>query len=588
MHMKNLIRIAALILMLLALWAYLKSKKDSSPKVTEKVLYTANEAQIKTLDPAQAEDHYSNREVAKVYEGLLEFHYLKKPFELTPNLAEEMPEVSADQLVYTFKIRRGVKFHDNPCFPNGKGRELTAHDFVYSFKRLADPKLQAKNFWLINNNLKEVNAWRERYADAIQANYDEEIEGVKAIDRYTLQFTLTRPNPQFLYFLGMSGCYVVPREAVEHYGMEFTNHPVGTGAFMLEAFNPQDSKLVYRKNPTFRDKRFPSESIEEYKHMLAYAGKQLPFVDKIVTYILTEAQPKWLKFKKGDLDIIDITKDKIALDVVRNGELIPDLKEKGINLYSVAELSTTYVVMNCANPLFKDNLKLRQAMALAFDKEGYNKLFHNNTAVVAQSTVPPGLAGYREDYINPYGIYDIEKAKQYLAEAGYPEGKGLPELTLDAGPDAELRLKGEFFQKCMAKIGVRIKVVGNIFPELIKKINNQATMLHSISWSADYPDAQNFFMLLYGPYQPGGIGSNLNDSAYDALYEKAVAMLDSPERTRLYEQLNEMIAEKTPFICTVHFPHTGLQHGWVKNYCWSNFHYGTEQYFDIDLEQKNN
>jgi ABC-type transport system substrate-binding protein len=584
--MKNIIRIAALILMLLAVWFYLKSKKNSSPKIAEKVLYTANEGHIKTLDPAQVEDVYSHREVAKMYEGLLDFHYLKRPFEVMPNLAEEMPTVSADQLVYTFKIRQGVKFHDNPCFPNGEGRELTAHDFVYSLKRLADPKCQAKNFWLIDNKLKGINEWRNKYADADQANYEEEVEGVKAIDRYTLQFTLIKPNPQFLYFVAMSGCFAVPHEAVEHYGMEFALHPVGTGPFILENFNPQDNKLVYHKNPTFRDKRFPSEAAEEYKHMLAYAGKQVPFVDKIVTYILPESQPKWLKFKKGDLDIIDITKDKIASDVVRNGDLISDLKEKAINLYRVAEISTSYIVINCANPLFKGNLKLRQAISLAFDKEGYNKLFHNNAAVIAQATVPPGLPGYRADYVNPYGNYDLEKAKQYLAEAGYPEGKGLPELTIDMGADTEQRLKGEFFQKCMAKIGIQVKVIGNIFPELIKKLHNMSTVLHGISWNADYPDAENFFMLLYGPYQPSGIGANLNDPVYDALYEKAVAMPDSPERTRLYEQINEVIAEQVPFICTIHIPYTALQHGWIKNYCWSNFHYGIEQYFDIDLDLK--
>ncbi|NEJ83988.1 hypothetical protein GR268_46970, partial [Rhizobium leguminosarum] len=141
-------------------------------------------------------------------------------FELMPNLAEEMNTNTPHRLIYTFKIRKGVRFHDNPCFPDGKGRELTAYDFVYSLKRLADPKLQAVNFWLIDNKLKGVNEWRERYTDAIQANFDEEIEGVKAVDIYTLQFTLTKPDPQFLYHLAMSGCFAVPHEAVEHYGME--------------------------------------------------------------------------------------------------------------------------------------------------------------------------------------------------------------------------------------------------------------------------------------------------------------------------------------------------------------------------------
>jgi ABC-type transport system substrate-binding protein len=586
MNMKKAIRIIALVLVATAAWLYLKGKKTTAPISKEKVLVTASISPIKTLDPIQSDDSYSSREVAKVYEGLLEFHYLKRPLELVPNLAEAMPIVSENQLVYTFKIKPGIMFHDNVCFPNGKGRELTVHDFIYSFKRLADPKQQARNLWLIDGKIKGVTEWREKYANVDKVDYTDEIEGIKALDRYTLEFTLSRPYPQFLSALAMVGCSVVPHEAVEHYGPEFMNHPVGTGPFMIETFNPQDTQIVYHKNPNFRDKRFPNEAAEEYKHILAYAGKKLPLVDKIITHIIPEEQPRWLKFQKGQIDILDLTIDKTAATVLgSNNELIPSLQTKGMKLLQVPGISTTYLILNNSLELFRNNPKLRQAISMSLDLAGYNKLFYEGRALIAESTVPPGLAGYQKDYVNPYRVYDVKKAKQYLAEAGYPDGKGLPELTLDIPTGTTPRQKGEFFQKCLSKIGIKVKIIENIFPELIKKLGNKATMLHNMTWSADYPDAENFFHLFYGPNEPG-IGAYFNDPTFNDLYEKASVMNDSPARTVLYERLNQIIAEQLPAICFIHPKNIFIQQGWVKNYCWSDFHYGTEQYFDVDMDQR--
>jgi oligopeptide transport system substrate-binding protein len=583
--MKKIFGTGVFLVAVFILWIYIK-RKETPQTTQEKVLVTANESQIKGFDPIQAEDVYSVKEVTKVYEGLVDYQYLKRPFELMPNLAESMPTISADQLVYTFKLREGVKFHDNPCFPDGKGREVTAQDFVYSFKRLADPKNQARCFWLIDDKIQGLNEWRQRYTDAATVDYTDEIPGLKAVDRYTLQLTLTKPSPQFLYTLALPPTFVVAHEAVVHYGAEFLNHPVGTGPFITQAFNPQDNKIVYHKNPTFRDKFFPSEAAEEYKHMLAYAHKKLPFVDKMITYILPEEQPRWLKFQKGQMDVIDISGGNISLEVIKDNALIPTLKEKGVRLFSVGEISTSYMVFNMASPLFKNNPKLRQAMAMAFDIAGYNKLFYNGMGIPTQSTIPPGLAGYNPDYVNPYQVYDLKKAKQYLAEAGYPNGKGLPEITLDVALVTGEKQRGEFLQKCMKDIGINIKVASNIFPELLKKINNKATMLHAITWSADYPDAENFLNLFYGVSGSAGIGSNFNNPAFNALYEKAITLPDSPQRTVLYERLSQLVAESVPCIYLVHSKHLALEQGWVKNYVWSNFHFGSEQYFDIDLAQK--
>lgn len=585
-RMMAYIGIVLFLLALGVLWRYRKQKSGAIKSV--KVLVTCNEGKIKSLDPIKAADTYSCREISKVYEGLLEYHYLKKPYELIPNLAEAMPTVSEDQLVYTFQLKKGVKFHDDPCFSGGKGRELTAQDFVYSLKRFADPKLQSPTFMLLDNKIQGLNEWREKYKDTDAIDYTEDIAGVQALDRYTLRFTLTTPDPQFLHILALFPCYVVAQEAVQYYGKDFGNHPVGTGPFMLKFYEPQHSKITYYKNPTFRDKYFPSEAADEYQHMLAYAGQKLPLVDSMITHIITEEHPKWLSFNKGNIDVISIMADRISVEVKTNEALANSLKSKEVKVFEVPSVSTSFFVFNHTHPLFKNNLKLRQAMSLAFDRERYNQLFNNNTATLAQSIIPPGLPGYQADYINPYCVYDVQKAKQYLIEAGYPGGKELPTITLDAWTGTMQKQQAEFFQKCMQAIGIKVNVVCNNFPELSKKINNKATMMHAIAWSADYPDAITFLGLLYGPYQKSseGVGVNFDDPAFNKLFEQAATIPDVSARTVLYEQLNQMAAEKLPVIYMIHPLHISLHQGWIKNYLWSDFHYGSEQYFDVDLETK--
>ncbi len=273
---------------LVILWISLLIPVWETKAESEKVLTTVQNAPIKGFDPTQADDMYTALELAKVYEGLLTYHYLKRPHELVPELASSMPMVSEDGCTYTFKIKPNVYFHDDACFNSGKGREVVAEDFVYTFKRVADPKVRSPWFARFVDKIQGLDAWRDQQMGTRATNYDQEIEGIKALDRYTLQITLNKPWPQFMYMLTMGFTYVVPREAVQHYGPAFKNHPVGTGPFMLKApFNPQLNKLVYLKNPTFRDKYFPCEASAAYQHLLVDAGKKLPFIDKIVTHILT-------------------------------------------------------------------------------------------------------------------------------------------------------------------------------------------------------------------------------------------------------------------------------------------------------------
>lgn len=560
------------------------SKKEDK---VEKVLNLVAVQNVKGMDPIYSNDRYSSNAVARVYEGLLEYHYLKRPYILVPNLAEDMPVVSKDGLTYTFKIKKGVLFHDDPAFPEGKGRELVAEDFVYSIKRLADPKLQGLGWWLLQGKVQGLDEWRAKNAQAESVNYAEVIPGLQALDKYTLQFKLKKPFPQFLYSLAMPFTFAVAKEVVDHYGKEFLNHPVGTGPFMLPKFT-QSNKIIYSRNPKFREKLYPKEASEEFVKMgyLDDANKKLPLVDKVIVNVIIENQPMWLNFQKGKLDAIGIPKDNFDSAITPGKDLSKDLKDKGISLQITPSLDVTYVAFNHDNKTFK-NLKLRKAMMLAYDVEKSNELFYNGTALPAQSVVPPGISGYIKGYVNPFRGPKVDQAKKLLAEAGYPDGKGLPEITYDSASGTVSRQMGEFFKKQMANIGIKIKVVTNPWPELQKKITNRSVQIYGIAWGADYPDAENFLQLLYGPNRaPGANGSGYDNPVFNDLFAQASIMQDGPVRTALYEKMYRIAAEEVPWIYGVHRQGYSLQQGWLKNWISTDFESGREQYLNVDLDKK--
>ena len=552
----------------------------------EKVLNLSVNARVKGIDPIYANDLYSGMAVGRVYEGLLSYHYLKRPFVLEPNLAAAMPEVKDDGLTYVFKLRKGVLFHDNACFKGGKGREMVAEDVVFSFKRTA-AESNALGWWVVDGKIAGLNEYREQVTTG-KARFDAPIEGLQALDRYTVQFKLTRPFPQFLYALAMPFFFVVPREAVEHYGSELINNPVGTGPFISKEFK-RTNRVVLDRNPTFRKKFYPSEGEpeDEKNGLLAPKGRQLPLVDKLIINTHVESQPRWLSFQAGKLDLLAIPKDNFDTAVTPSRELAPEMEKKGMRLDITPSLDVTYTAFQHTNSLFRDNVKLRRAMSLAYDTRLADNLFYSSTSMLAQSIVPRGIAGHIENFKNQWMGPNIELAKKLLVEAGFPGGKGLPEITVDLSASTVSRQMGEFFKKCMELIGINIRVVTNPWPELQKKIQTRQTMLHSLAWSADYPDAENFLQLLYGPNQtPGANGSNYSNKEFNKLFERARLLQDSPERTKLYEQMYHIAADQVPLIYGVHRQDFTLVQGWLTNFKHMEFNHGVEQYYDVDVEKK--
>lgn len=552
------------------------------------VLNLTVSAKVKGLDPVNAGDTYSSAEVARVYEGLLSYHYLKRPYTLIPNLAEAMPEVLDNGMSYLFKIKKGIKFHDNECFPEGKGRELKAQDFVYSIKRMADAKNVSTGWWLLDGKIKGLNEWREKNKSLSKTNYDLEVEGLKAIDDYTLKFTLSKQYPQFLYALAMVYTYAVPKEAVDFYGKDFINNPVGTGAFITGTYN-QGNRIEYTRNPNYREVLYPSEGSEEDKKLglLKDAGKKLPLVDEIVVNIQTESQPAWLSFEKGKTDYHGIPKDNFDAVVTPDKALTKEYEKKGITLEVTPDLDITYIAFNHEDPLFKSNLKLRQAMSLAYNGKKSNELFYNNRGILAQTILPPGIGGYDENYKNPYRDFNVEKAKKLLAEAGYPGGKGLPKIKYDTTASTVSRQMSEFFKQQMAQIGIEVEINTNTWPELTKKVKTRQAQMFGMAWVGDYPDAENFLQLIYGPNSaPGPNGSNYNNSKFNQMFEQASKMQPGESRAKKYKELALMAAEDVAYIYGVHRTSFVVKHSWLKNYKFSTFDHGNAKYLNVDLKKK--
>lgn len=562
--------------------------------VGEMVTYSST-TRIRGFDPVKAGDVPSANAIGKIYEGLLEYHYLDRPYRLVPLLAESMPQVSEDGLTYTFKIRSGIFFQDDPCFTEtqGEGRELVAEDFVYSIKRVADLRSASTGYWAFNDRIVGLDAFRDSSGGREETDYDQPVEGLRALDAYTLQIQLKRPYPQLLYILAMHYAFAVPREAVEFYGADIVNHPVGTGAFQLASWK-RNYRVEFQANPDWktgdRIERYPEtgETGDEDRDLLDDAGKRLPFLDRIVQYVVGDPQTQWLMFLSGQFDRYGgISRDNWDVVVSPDRQLEERFVEKGIQLWSAPTIDCFYIGFNMEDPLLGNNRKLRQALSAAFNTDLWVQFF-NQRITAATSPIPPSLAGHRSD--PPPYAFDLEKAKTLMAEAGFPDGidpatgKRL-ELSLDLGSadSAEAVQSTELFIDFMRKIGVDISPQYSHFPAFLERLDRRQVQLYRLGWIADYPDAENFLQLFYGANQsPGPNHSNYVNPDFDQLYEKARVMPDSPERTILYQQMADLILEDCPWILTHYRLSYSLSYAWLKNFKPHDFPYQNDKYHRIE------
>lgn len=551
--------------------------------------------EIKGFDPSQANDLYSITALAQIYEPLYQYAYLERPYKAEPLLAEAMPEISADKLTYTIKIKKGVRFQDDPCFKatGGKGRELTAQDFIFSFKRIADKKVNSNGWWIFRDHIIGLDEFNEKSGEAKDLKYyDTPVDGLSAPDPHTLVIRLKKPFPQLTYILTMSYTCAVPREAVEFYGEEFLNHPVGTGPYKLEK-SVRAAKITYVRNPTFRGETYPTKGTpeDEKSGRLADAGKPVPFADRVTFHIIKESSVMWLQFLSGNIDRTAIPKDNYNAAIDDNKNLRPELDAKGIQLLITPDLDLTYVSFNMEDPVVGKSPSLRQALSLCLNREQLIHHFYNNHAIEAKGPIPPELAGYDPDLKNPYARFDLAEAKKKMAEARKELGiaPDAPiELTYDSqSNDITSRQMDEFYTDAFKQLGIQIKYNVNTWPQFLERIKNKKGQVFGAAWGADYPDAENFLQLLYGPNaSPGDNNANYKNPEFDKLYEQMKLMDDSPERRDIIKKMVAIVIGDSPWIFCTHRIRFNLNHGWLKNYIYHSLGNNYCKYYRIDETAK--
>jgi ABC-type transport system substrate-binding protein len=509
------------------------------------------------IDPLQAATVYSNQIVVSVYDTLYRYKYLARPYVLVPNLAAGMPEISDDGLTYTITLKPGVRFIDDEAFPDGKGREVTAHDVVYSLKRHFDPARVSQGRWLWDRKIEGLNQWMDA-----GANYDAAVPGLLAVDDHTVRVRLVKPFPQFMNTLAQGFAAIVPHEAVTAYGEGLGTRAVGSGPWMLERYTREQVRLVrnadFRKEPL--DLAYEGYDAALHGHLgIAHLdGKPSPFVDELWIDFIQESAARWASFTSGreiqlsglpveQTDIVLASKDPVALK--------PEYAQR-YHLDTGPEAGLVFTVFNMADPDIGNvpdpqrnamNRALRCAMRDAFDWQQRNDRFYSGLGEVFPGVIPPILAEFDATLSRDSVTHNPERARTRLAEAGWT-AENLP--TLDYGLVASVlgREMAEEFRGYMAAVGIppekiNIKTYAT-FGDYNRALRTSELPIMGYGWGLDYPDAENVLQLFYGPNAaPGSNAANYRNPAYDALYEQSSVMLPSAARSEIYRQMNQMLID---------------------------------------------
>ncbi|MGE0526007.1 MAG: ABC transporter substrate-binding protein, partial [Bdellovibrionales bacterium] len=348
------------------------------------------------------------------------------------------------------------------------------------------------------------------------------------------------------------------------------------------------NKVTLNRNPNWHGGTYPTEGEPGDKEagLLEDAGKPLPFVDKLVFLEIIEDQPRWLNLMKGTVDFAGIPKDNFD-SAVKGKDLSPELTKKGMRLIIYPWPDVVYMGFNMEDPILGKNVNLRRALSLAYDSATANEKFYNNRVIVAHSPIAPDMDGYDPGFKNPYKEYNIEKAKEYLKKAGYPGGKGLPPIEYSVPSSTTSRQMAEYLAQQFEKIGVKLNIVTNSWPQFQDRLRNKKSQMFGIAWGADYPDAENMLQLLYGPNaSPGSNSSNFKNKEFDALYEEAARTPPGPKRTELYKKMRDIFVQEMPWIPTVHRLGYMTVHGWMKNLKPHEIIDGFYKYVRVDTAEK--
>jgi ABC-type transport system substrate-binding protein len=570
----------------------------------EKILRYAFEIAETGFDPAQISDVYSRIATSSMFDSLYGYDYLARPVKVRPRVAVGMPVISADFRTYTIQIKPGIYFSDDAAF-GGKKRELTAQDYVYSYKRFFDPKTKSPIFSdLEEEKLIGMDALRrEAEKPGASFNYDKEVEGIRALDRYTLQFKMEETRPRFIYSLADAGTFgAVAREVVERYGDKIMEHPVGTGPFKLNEWT-RSSKMTFVKNPNYREEFYEAEpaaddprSQEIYRLM---KGKRLPMVDRVEISVIEEVQPRWLSFLGREHDFLFLLPEAFSYQAIPNNQLAPNLVKKRISMDRVAIPDVTVTYMNMEHPLLggytPEKVALRRAIALAYHTEEEIRLPRRNQAIPAQGPIQPSTYGYDAKFKTEMSEFSPARAAALLDLYGYvdrdgdgwrdmPDGKPLV-LEYATQPDATSRERNEIWKKSMNAARIKIEFKTAKWPENLKSARVGKLMMWGLGYSASTPDGAGALGLGYGPGKGEGNLARFENAEFDKLYRQQQLLPDGPERLAIMQQLVKIMVAYMPYKFATHRLRTDMMQPWLLGYRRHPISRDFWKYVDIDTSQ---
>jgi ABC-type oligopeptide transport system substrate-binding subunit len=567
---------------------FLASCGQGPGKNPDKTLYL-NCGRVKTLDPALAADLSSRNMVAAFYDTLLQYDYTARPYKLVPSMLKKMPELDKSKTVYTFTLRDDLYFSDDACFKSAPKpeRQVSSRDVVYSFLRIADGRLHSPVFWMFRGKIKGIDEFRNATAKLKPGNdslYDQGIPGLEIINDRMFKIHLNKPDPRFLYALAIPYASIISKKALKFYGESFSEHPVGSGPFKLREW-VRDYRLVLDRNENYRSEYFQqAENPADRK-------RPLPLLDRVVCCIIKQEVSAWLLFLQGGLDLSAISKDNFDNVVGMGSRLSPALAERGIKLIQIPEFQVRYVGFNFNDPLLANNLNLRKAISLAYNIDNI-KTHYNGQMIPAEGPIPPGVAGNDPKFRNPYSRYKLERAREYMRLAGYPNGidpKTGEALTLtydQSGNSSAHRQLAEMMIKDMEKIGIKIVPLLNNKPRFFQKMREGKFQLFRLSWIGDYPDAENFLQLFYSKNAGSCNRVFYQDKEFDRRFEEIIPLDDSPERTRKYEKMVEYLSTQCPWIFESFAISYQLNHSWLQNFLPHDFAFSQWKYLSVDTAKR--
>lgn len=499
----------------------------------DKQVFRYNEySGIASLDPAFAKNQSIIWAVHQLYSTLVE---TDNDLRIVPSLAYRW-EVSDDRLVYTFHLRDDVFFHDNEAFPGGKGRKMTAHDVEYSLKRIINPATASSGAWIFNNRIPAA-------------------DGFKALDDSTFRLTLSRPFTPILGLLSMQYCSIVAKEAVEKYGPDFRSHPCGTGPFAFKTWE-EGQVLIMVKNERY----FEKDS----------AGNRLPYLDAIKTSFYDSKATEFLLFRQGQLDFINDIEASFKDEILTKKGILRKDWEGKIRLTKHAYLNTEYlgIMVDSSNELVKNSplrLKaIRQAINCGFDRRKMMMYLRNSIGTPAESGfIPSGLPSFDSSIVKGYR-YDPAKARRLLAEAGFPDGAGLPPiklLTIAIYSDL-----ASFIARQLEEVGLKIQVEVVQKSLLLEQTAKSQALFFRGSWMADYPEAENYLSVFYGKNPAPPNYTRYKNPTFDKLYEQAILTENDSLRYKLYQQMDQLVIQDAPVVPLWYDEVIHLEQLWLKGF----------------------